>query len=268
MAEFVSIGDLPSNEHVTMGEVFDGDVPLVWGIPMPAHLDTERIQVNATRMSRLHSVGAFSSSIVMEYQGDTSESHCVAGINSDGSAVAGKSKNTKKADNADSAAIVSQKFTQLGLDQDYGRGIAHHKLNRPELIQNVINQKSKGKSDEEAWATCLDDTLRESFRLAGKKHLMMRSTKGRRVFNCSYTAMIMGIAVLDASQAEPSASLAVYSGVYAASVGADLMVYKKRYGESFVRDRRWSVCISDIQPDRYLSLNALSRFPGLVTSKR
>lgn len=268
MSEYVAVCDLPSNEEVIMGEVFDGDVPLVWGVPLPAHLDTERIQINASRMSRLHSVGAFSSSIVTEYQGDTSESHSIAGINFDGSAVAGTSKNIKKADNANSAVIVSPEFTRFGLDHDYGRGIAHHKVNRPELIQNVINQKSQGKSDEEAWAKCLDDTLRESFRIAGKKHLLMRSTKARRVFNCSYTTMIMVGAAHDASQAEPSLSLAVYSGVYALSVSADLMVNKKLYGESLAKDRRWSVCIGDVQPDRYLALNALSRFSGLVSVKK
>lgn len=266
MSEFVPICDLPEFGEVTFGEAFNGEAPLIWGLPLPAHLDTERIQVNIDRIARLHRVGAFSASIVSDYQGDTSESHSVAGINFDGSAVAGKSKNIKKAENTNSAMIDSQIIKAMKMEQDYGRSIAHHKLNRPELVQNVIDAKHRGKSDEVAWAECLDGVLRESYRNAGRQHLIGRASVPKKFWNYFYTSWAMSCTALDASQAKPSAILAVYSTLYGLNLGCDLVAMKKLYGQNIIKDRRWSVCISDVQPDRYIALNSLSRVSGLVTA--
>lgn len=206
----------------------------------------------------------------MEYQGDVSESHSVAGINQDGSAVAGKIRTIKKAQRS-----KQQMFDEIDMpfySDRYGKTVAANLLNRPEMISTVIDVKqNKDKTDHEAWADTLDIYFRESLRESAKKHLTQKS-------NITSKSIIASAILLQASSlgsevlaGEPPVSLGYYGGMYAFIVGIEMIGAKKLLDTGpadLLAKRRWSVFPYGAQWDRYLAVNALTRLPGLIQVRK
>jgi hypothetical protein len=261
MARLVSVCNLPPASEVTPDRALDGEVPLAWELPLPPHLDSERIQVNLSRLHALHQVGAFASSVVTEHQGETSEfKDNIVGLNADGSATSGKSKSTYQVDPARTKLIDTIPFG--GMDVTYGRPIIMLDVNRPEAVQKVINAKDKGKSDEVAWAQVLDKALRESIAMID------RAPKRRRLFEYLINGSVMTSGLTELLASRPPTGWMYLAGANLLFAGMETALHKKLTGQTFLREKRWSFFVADVQPDRYLALKALSRMPGLVKAQK
>jgi hypothetical protein len=261
MAEFLSLAAIQDPERFDKGDDLE-ESAVRWALPLPAHLDTEKIQLNMSRLSTFHKVGAFTASIVAEYQGETTESHSVAGINPDGSATAGKSK-TIKAPESDSSIIDHPDISATGLTYNYGKPLALHRVNRPELIQNVIERKEKGAKDELAWGKELDVILRGSFRDVARANLKDRISPYRKAL--SYV-VFTGLPLAAESVIEtgsPSLYASIYAGFWGLNLLNDSALLKYTTGSPCFNQRRWSLFL-DNQPDRYIALSSISRIPGLI----
>lgn len=238
----------------------DGLPGIGWAMDMPSHLDTEKIQLNLSRFGAIHRVGAFSASIISEYQGETSESNNIMGINADGSALAGKTK-SRQVESSDCFLGEKQHYWMANTSYAYGYPVVIHRVNRPEAVQNVIGQKEEGKTDEQAWAKVLDMALRESFREAGRLSLVNRIDNFQKAITYFVAGMIPCSIILN-----DMVGPVVYTGTLAASIGID-SYRNRKLGLHPFRERRWSVFLSN-QVDRYIALNGLSRVPGLVTARQ
>lgn len=265
MSNFVSLCELPEQLRVTEHGKCDG-VPVQWDMQLPPHVDTERLQINVSRLRVMHRVGAFAASYVRSYEGDITETTPnIVGVNADGSTIAGKSGITKKAKKAEGSCAdpYSQSFRPM-VDDTHGRTVAIHKLNRPELASQVADRVSEGDNSNNAWAGQLDLAVRESMRKSGREHLTSRA-------NISDAACI-GIHCLSLGMLVESGSLQLAAFTYLFGQAAPELGpirFRKLYGEDYNRPpRRWSLLPFGYQFDRYIALNGLARMPGLIRSQK
>src|SRR5665647_842313 len=181
MAEYKNITELPHVEDISIENFIDGDVPsLVWGLNVPASVDAERLVINMAALQRYQRVGAIGSSVVLEYQGEQTEfTPGVSGINADGSAIATSAGTIKKADKSKSDVIDPIGIPQYAA-QEFGKPVILHYLNKAEMAQNISDiVRNRGQSHEEAWASQIDVSLRDSFRKSGREHLVGRDGRWR-----------------------------------------------------------------------------------------
>lgn len=146
MSKFVSFSELPETLKVENGRV-NGPVPFVLDMELPPHVDQDRLELNVLHLRAIHRAGAITASVVGSYEGDITQSTpSVVGINADGSAIAGRSAVTKKAQK-------SKQF--LGdveyADSEFGWTVLAHRVNRPEAADMVVERTRKGESSEKAW---------------------------------------------------------------------------------------------------------------------
>jgi hypothetical protein len=267
MAQLQSLSSLPNGSEASMQEVFDGQVPVIWEVPLPPHLDTERMQINLTSLRFMQRTAAFAGSLVKEYIGEVSESHSVVGINPDGSALAGKTKSVHKAQLSRSGYVDQFNFPDRN-KPEYGKPVAVHSLNRPEVVDRVIDLKQDGKqTDEGAWAKVLDASLRESMRQGAKRHLIKQGSPINRFMGAA-TAFNVEWGAQEMAAGQAPIGLCVYVGGHALVSLLDSMIMKIRFGDPMVSERRWSLLPYGMQPDRYAILNAVSRKPGLISVKK
>jgi hypothetical protein len=261
MSTYISIAEAQDHQ-LTAERIHNGEPAIFWGMRMPAHLDLEKIQIRTDRLNLIHKVGAFAASSIHEYQGDTTQSNSIAGINPDGSAVAGATV-TKKQQKSKSQLLQPPIFEHKLAAMHYGKPTVMHIINRPELVQNVISHKEKGNSDEQAWARELDSAIRGSFRNAGKAHLKDRIGAFRKTASYYMAGVLPYDLAKTMETGEPSIYPAAYLGLLSLNAVVDSYLYKRYTGDPQLDQRRWSLMLQN-QADRYVALAGLSRIPGLI----
>jgi hypothetical protein len=258
MSKYISVAELESEG--TASRLYEaGEPTLGWDLNLPSHVDSEKLELNLSRLGALHKVGAFAASILSGYDGETSGSFLVTGINPDGSATGMAAKST--VDIHDSLFLDPERFDLSRTDKTYGHPIAIHRINRPEAVDKVIGLKEKGKTDEQAWGKVLDYALRDSFRGVGKQHLVERTNMVSRGFNyfmAGWTAYLTfpGDNIVNLGPGM------VYMSAWFLNLAFDSAIHMKHRLPP-LQDRRWSIFIAN-QFDRYVALNGLSRVPGLI----
>jgi hypothetical protein len=123
---------------------------------LPPHVDTDRLQINVTRLNALHKVGAMTAGYVVSYEGDVTETTPnIVGVNADGSAMAGKSGTTNKADKSQTAYTDIEPIGLIGdapmIMSMFSRPVMVHRINRPEAASDVVDIVRDGKTSDEAW---------------------------------------------------------------------------------------------------------------------
>ena len=275
MSEKVSIAELPGLTQYTYSDLLDQSAPpLLWELKVPPSIDAERIQVNMTRLASYHRIGAFSTSVVTEYQGErTVFTPGVSGINMDGSAIATKAGVTQKADRSTNDLIQDPNVPSF-LWNEFGKAAALHNINKAELAQKSANKKLSSHGDltrEKAWAIELDGALRESFRNVTKSHLVNQTGKIQRYVD--YTAFSVwagsyGIGLLESGGENALISPFIFLGTQTLFTSLAALRARHETGSTLLDKKRWSIFYSSHQSDRYIALNGLSRLPGLITYRK
>ncbi len=261
----VSVAELPSIYEVDPDQILRREIPLMWDLSLPAHIDPERIEVNIERLRRIHKVGAFSASSVAEYYGQTDDVHSVGSVNEDGSITASKSRQLRKADPSKSINIDLIDFGSNS--SNYGYPLARHILNREQVVDDVIDLKQKNKSDEKAWAQVLDSSIRNSLMINAHKNLVGRSSALASLYWSAYTPYCGVATSVSAIEGRLSLIPVIYATVFALHTGIDTKVMSKVNGHSFIEQRRWSAFVSDMQIDRYVGTCALAKTQKLITAR-
>lgn len=272
MSELTSVADLPSVRDYTPLDFLEANVPpLVWGMNLPASIDAERVVVNMDALHRYQRVGAIGSSLVLEYQGDQTEfTPGVSGINGDGSAMATKAGTIKKADQSQ-AEILDPITLPSFVVKEFGHPLMLHRLNKAEMVSKISDDvRAKGLSREEAWAKQLDASFRDSFRRGGSKHLKDRigslAVLDYTLF--SYLGATVSLEVATGDALALAISTGAWAGFHAAITTAQAALLKHTTGSTHLREKRWSMFYANHQTDRYMALNAMSRFPGLISARK
>jgi hypothetical protein len=242
---------------------------------LPPHVDTERIMVNVSRLKFIHRAGAIAADLVMGYEGDVTETTPnIVGVNADGSAIAGKSGVTKKAEKSKTNLIDPYEVESAydGPLADYnatfGRTALVHRLNKPELASEVSDLvQHDGKSSEAAWAQVLDGAVRSSMREGGRQHLLYRSTAFTKVL-AGVTATNIAWFISGAVSLQPSAIDSFCGSVYMFAQMAPALKQRFMQRQGVDLERRLSIVPYDMQPDRYLAVDGLTRLPGLIKNRK
>lgn len=277
MEKLVSISDLTYEAHEAQRET-EAFMPMVWDMNLPSHVDTEKIGVKASALRMIHRAGMVNGSYVVGYQGDVTEvAPNVAGVNPDGTAVAGKSVAIIKVDRSIGAYddsfknFIKSSLGETDLDATFGRVDLLCLLNKPELASAATELvQSEDITSEAAWAKVLDGAVRESMRKAAKRHLIGRDNPlSYYLLGGMMTGFLPGAVMATAVGPRPSPAGVLEFCVYGFAQASPFMARagmtpeaKKKY------PKRWSVVPFGFQPDRYLALNALTRIPGMVKSRK
>ncbi len=267
MSEFVTIANLLNLADVDPVDILDHALPpVIWNMYTPPEIDTDRIILNVSAVQRYHRVGAMSSSIVIEHQGDRTEfTPGVSGINPDGSAIATRAGVVQKADKSRTACLDPLDIPP-SVRHIFGKPIVVHSLNKPEMAQNISSLVRSGKSREAAWANQLDAGLRDSFRRAGKEHLMNRQPKLFNHLDYSLFGIWGGSIANDTLSGHATAFNAIlWTSIQAAFTGWEAVNLKRLTGSTHIDQKRWSLFFSGQQSDRYVALYGLSRVSRLIT---
>lgn len=274
MAEYVSISELPQMQEVVSGTHDPGNLdmyPLIWGVEMPTHVDTERMQVNVSRLQKMHKIGAFITSAIASYQGEVTESvpH-IAGVDASGQAVASKTSVTRKAEKSKGSIGDITKTGNSMVDACFGTAVALHRVNKAEIASNVADEIQSRKSSDstQLWARELDDALRQSMRTAGREQLLAKGKNKFLIGMSGFVVFLGGKGVVE-SLGSPE-NLALGSLTYMIHQAIPEIEFKNQglpRKEPLLK-RRWSVFPYELQADRYVALDALTRLPGLVRAQK
>lgn len=236
---------------------------------MPPSVDAARLRLNMDALKRYHRVGAMSSGIVLEYQGDTTDfTPDVSGINADGSAIASRAGVLKKADKSKPAVIDPLDIPRYA-SREFGKPVVVHRLNKPEMAQNISDGVcNRGQTREEAWAQQIDASLRDSFRRAGRKHLKRRADLLAANVDYVICGAVGAFMAADAASGHvPISGALAWAGGQGVITGVQAAWLKRDTGSTHLSEKRWSLLFSQHQPDRYLALKGLSRVYPLVSTR-
>ena len=273
MTRFISGSELPDAEAFSKLE--SRVPPISWDVELPGHLDQDRVVVDVGHLKRIQVIGGFSANQVFTFQGEpTQYDYSVAAINVDGTAIAGKRAVASKAEAL--RAVLDETGAQVEEQLDnYFKVVARHELNRTEMARQVAEKRQQPSvlrthNDEEIWANVLDEHLQQSIRIAAKLHLLMRADSFWRgvvngIIGSTISTMMLELALNEPTQLALSGEL--LAGFVSMNVGLDSLANKFNYGETFIKKRRWSL-FEDMQPDRYVALNGLTRINSLIKYKK
>lgn len=258
MSELISISDLPSFKEVGF------DTPVTWDFDLPPNLDTERIVLNASGLRYIQRVAAFDSNHIVSYTGDISSfTPNIGGVQSDGTAIATKAGVFKKAPGHKMELL--DPTDDAGLMRSYFGTRAVHALNKSEIASNVANGRQGKLSREQRWANELDDSLSISLRRSCKQHLLDRQDRIAKILDSGmYCGVISPLIVGNPEY------IGLVVGIGAAlNASISSRTNAKSYGETFIRDRRWSLAFfGGMQPDRYLAATALTHTTSLISARK
>ncbi|MDB5184593.1 MAG: hypothetical protein JWN38_401 [Candidatus Saccharibacteria bacterium] len=270
MAEYVSLSDLA---EATAQEESPYDVD--WHFAMPPSVDTERIQLNISRLDMLSRIGGIGSNVVRGYQGDVSQyTPGIGGVNADGTAMASRAVSVTKAQTRNTGSSRDHDI----LPAHYDTITADHAINRAEMASQITDKIREGTTPEKAWAQLLDSELRGSVRTAGIRFLVPPRrerldmlNKALDIFYMGYVPCSLGLFGYDISQGVAGLDtlpLGMTTIVYSVTIGLDSLSNKAHFGRTLLELRRWSIGAWGHQYDRALALNGLSRVPGLLKARK
>ncbi len=242
-----------------------------WDFSLPSSLDQERVVLNTTQLNRLQKIGAFRSSHFFEYRGGVSQyDTSIAGINRDGSGVAGKSLLVEESDLSESN-LRDDATGLLGkaLMRDHFRTSTIHKLNKDEIASRVVDYKQeKNISREEAWAKLLNMAVRQSMNESAYRHLVKRAHISKQTLDATVIGMNAGVIINNTLEHDPVAvgtTAGILGMCYALTVAGAAIINKTFEGETYFSERRWSLMpFGGWQPDRYLAFSGLSKVSPLI----
>lgn len=262
---FVPLGELPGYDQ------FDPEADkLSWDFSLPPTIDQERIVLDTHSLSRQQNIGAIRSSHFTEYRGGSTEYDVeVTGINHDSTASAGKASVSKQADV--SASGIQDDLSGFGsyLMRDYFKTQSIHHLNKDEIASMVVELRDeKQVSREQAWAKVLNSAVRNSMNDAAYQHLVDRKSVPMRVLDGAVIGANGGNIGADIVMHDPQMAgylVGILGACYALTLGASTFMNKCSYGDTFLKERRWSLMPwGGWQPDRYIALCGLGRVSPLI----
>lgn len=267
---FVPVSQLPGLAE------FDPEIHNVsWDFTLPPSVDIERVCIDMKALNRTQKISALSSNHIREYVGDRSEYDiAIAGINSDGTAIAGKAKLSKKAE-TDQSVLLDDITGEFGSSvmQNYFKARAIHKLNKTEIASRVLDGiRDRGMLREKAWTFELNNALVKSVNDSARNNLMKRSSKSHKLLSAAGLTPGVLFITQDILLGRPEAAALVgvalgIAGVFVVSM--DSLANKMAYGESLLSERRWSVLpVSGWQPDRYVATLALNSINPLIRYRK
>lgn len=224
-----------------------------FNIPFPTWLETDRIGVDLRRTLGLMTLGGIRSLTMTQAKTDEENSvsmPVIVGINTDGSALAGKAKAARKT-LYHSGLSLQREFFPLHNCMWTNLGI---RLNTDQ-IQKEITSASNNLRQPDSWTPYLDRVLRESIRKGGTHHLL----KGHTVFR-AFFALINNSLYLSALR-DPKVILGVYFGWFAMGLFLELRT-KELSSSAGCRYR--ATIIPGYEIDRAALLQVLSRTMILV----
>lgn len=252
MADFVPITEIPST-------VDQPDAAITWDFALPPTVDAERIELNVSKIERIHKFGYFMSSHITSYQGDiTQTTHGFSGINSDGTAIASRAISVTQAEKQ-KTSVNDEYPSDDKLMKEHGRTRAVINLNRPELAERVRDlKKTDGVSSETAWAHELNSSLNEGTREVSRSHLLNRASRTDRLLDYFVHCNLVPLALSGSRGGMIMVSFLV--GIKILHVGLDSKLNMRDYDDHLMSERRWSLFSGSAhQADIYLALNGLSR---------
>lgn len=274
MSNLVSIDNLPTQFDVEQpSSISELVVPeLVWDFPLPPHVDRERMMVNMSRLHKLHMVGAIASSRVMSYDGEVTTSiPNLVGINPDGSAMAGglSMVNEVEASQSERSSYEFQGERLGVVHSTLGKAFLVHSINKPEIASQVSDlTQEKDKSSEEAWAICLDRAIRQSMREGAYKHLMRSGDALSVLLGAGIGLSCLAVSGVEIAGGQTPEFVGAYAFLQAFPSVIQLNIKRRFGGRMPYFNRRFSIVPFGLQPDRYVMTDALSRVPGLVTTRK
>lgn len=268
MKNRVPVSELPTIEQVDFSSR-ENRPPMTWNFELPPSLDTERISVDMRYLGLVHKIGALSTTSVFSEQGDTSTfDYQINGINFDGTAtMSGKEVRTKIAEKQRNAIGDADNPLVRHILKDYGKTTTSHILNKSELARLVSDERYKTQQpSEKLWANQLDESLQASIRGAARKHLLGRATGVDYAAEAIQWGVILGLTLPHFANgpAEGVANLIDFTVINRGTIlGLNSLRNKKLTGNTMLGERRFSL-FSEMQPDRYIALDALTRVGRLV----
>jgi hypothetical protein len=236
---------------------------LYWNLQLPGHIDAERILINTNRLNYMHVIAGIGISLVHGYQGEQDAFNTgIAGTNNDGTAVAAATVSLSKAERNNSSLHDSTPRLYYA----YSQALVRHEINKPKLIDNIIEAKSgTDVSDDKAWARGLDQELRLSMRQQGVAHLISTSTISDKAYEAAF---LTGFTTYVTTH--PAGSWVMFAGVGLARsvvVLGKAKLFQKMTG-STMKDalvkRRYSLSSENtFQPDRAALLCCMTAVRGL-----
>lgn len=268
MAELTPVTELPTYGDIDAHNLLDWNLPpVIWDYQLPPTVDAERLQLNVTALKRYHRVGAITTSIITQYEGDTTQfTPGIGGLSADGTAIASRTGVYIPADKSDPSVIDRLDMPSF-MRSSFGRPIITHRLNRPELANAVTDTMQKGRTTrEQAWADALNDALQDSFRRSGKEHLLNRCIKPLRYFDyAAYTVWGGSVAgTIALNDTVPVLGIGIWAGWHGLFTAFQAYSNKSVTGHHSIDEKRWSIFYGNQQSDRYLALNALIRVSDLI----
>ena len=244
------------------------DPSVLWNFRLSPMLeDPSAIQLNIARFHTLQRMLGVVHSSIVEYEGERTEYAPAGGIHVgiDGSVAATHAVVEKQ---ARGFKATSTNVTDGAIQRPYDLGWAVHQLNRPELIDRIVAaRRDRQKPAEQVWAHELDMAVRGSFRvIAARRTLMDPNGSFHSMVSDSVgvtipLGLVGNVVIMGGS---PAMDAAYYGLSYGAILFGEMMRNRHLSGDSLIRQRRFSVFMGGVQPDRYLAANGLTRLPGLI----
>jgi hypothetical protein len=269
MKQLIPVTELPN----LYGEgTLTGDENITWDFHLPGYLDAERIVLDSAHLRRIQKIAGFSTNHVVSYDGEKPEVQpAITGIAADGTALAGFISLAKE-------TIRSRQELVDGYTKDlmtnYFDTAVRNELDKSQIISKIIKRRERmddsRTTNEQLWAEEIDTYLQLSIRRAARKHLLGRGMIRAKVGEALNDAVIAGAIVYNTMIGDVAVT-AVFAGTFAIQ-RAILIAHESganyaQYGETFLRNRRWSLFM-EMQPDRYLALDALTRVNSLIKVKK
>ncbi|OGH11020.1 MAG: hypothetical protein A3B38_02405 [Candidatus Levybacteria bacterium RIFCSPLOWO2_01_FULL_36_13] len=226
---------------------------------LPQFVDQDRIGVNIGRVDRINNLSGI---FALKVEGKTdldqsSEEHNVVGVNSDGSALASKSKTKNIVPTADIFARGEFNHFEKSNSRSVALGLA---LNISEITSR-IQLSNKNIRESDSWSKEIDKALREKLRKGGTDNLVKLNTFEKWWFPFAYGIMPGTIFAINGTF-----PMVYYSVIYSLDKFFDILKHRD-YPETRISlfpsvapqlDRaaalqvltRTQKLVSDLQPDK------------------
>lgn len=232
------------------------DAYVTWNIPLPPHVDAERITIDTQTIRTTGKIAGFGQVSFEQYIGERADGGMPT--------IAGFDNGTATAGMTAAASKVKRHTTSLepgsDLARDYQLSKAHLRFNRQELTDRVINRKPQvDNNDTKAWAIELNAAYKGAMRGAARQNLLKSDTS-----DYFYAALL---ATLPMSY-DDVVSMGVMGAVYASELGSSLWHNKRVSGAFHLDKKRWSLFPHEtFQPDRF-ALTALSTLNRVISYRK
>lgn len=150
------------------------EASLTWDLTLPDGVDTERILLHARHLQRIQHMGAFASTHITQYQGETTTYEtAISSVQGDGTVLGRASGVQQRADKVRSRLIDLDEHLDSDRSLVYAR--VQYRFNKPELASIVADRRARrNESAEAAWAAEINTMFDAATSKVARVHLVER----------------------------------------------------------------------------------------------